>query len=232
MESARSFFDTISSVYDQRTVGDWKSPSAVGAIAKPLIGSKTKLLDFGVGTGAVLTALDGSLMQANTFAVDVAAGMIAASRKKFPAVDIRQITTARDIRSFGWPQFELILSSGVFEYIERIDALLYALNGLLNKYGEIIFTYQPIVAHHPKQFDRASRVTWTTEFARSIGLNTSKNIETTEFRWHSHEIDEFCRTAGLKIIKHESFVAYYDLMIDKTISPRIYNLVRAKSSPP
>lgn len=224
----RDFFDTISVVYDKRTAGDWKAPSAVAAKAKPLLGAKTKLLDFGVGTGTVLTALDVSAIQSNIFAVDVASGMIDVCRNKFPAADIRQITTAGEISTFGWPQFDLILSSGVFEYIERIDSLLCVLKGYLNQVGELIFTYQPIISHHPKQFDRATKTSWTVDFAGSIGLNITQDIEVIEFRWHAHEVHDFCRAAGLEILQHESFIAYYDLRPDTT--PRIYNLVRAKSS--
>jgi ubiquinone/menaquinone biosynthesis C-methylase UbiE len=228
----REFFHTISPVYDKRTAGDWKSPSAVAAKAKPLLSAQTKLLDFGVGTGAVLTALDVSVMQSNIFAVDVASGMIDVCRNKFPDADIRQITSACEISSFGWPQFDLILSSGVFEYIERIDNLLCVLKGILNQVGELIFTYQPIISHHPKQFDRVTKNSWTVNFAGSIGLNITQDIETITFRWHAHEVHDFCRAAGLEIVQHESFVAYYDPGPGTTAPPRIYNLVRAKSRPP
>lgn len=226
----RKFFDTISPVYDERTAGDWKSPSAVAAKAKPLLSAQTKLLDFGVGTGAVLTALDASATQSNIFAVDVASGMIDVCRNKFPAADIRQITSASEIITFGWPQFDLILSSGVFEYIERMDSVLCVLRELLNPCGELIFTYQPIVAHHPKQSSRATKTSWTVAFAGSIGLKIAQDIEAISFRWHAHEVHEFCRAAGLEIVHHESFVAYYDSGADTTTTPRIYNLVRSRPS--
>lgn len=222
------FFDKISSVYDERTARDWKSPSVVAAKAKLLLGPKTKLLDFGVGTGMVLTELDVSAMQTNIFAVDIASGMIEVCRGKFPAADIRQIRTAYDIRDFGWPQFDIILSSGVFDYIERIDNLLSILRELLSQSGELIFTYQPIVMHHPKQSDRATKIIWTVDFADSVGLNIPQNIEAIEFRWHAHEIHEFCQAAELEIVQHESFVAHYDSGADTTSAPRIYNLVRTK----
>ena len=225
------FFETISPVYDARTARDWKSPSAVAAKVKPLLGAKTKLLDFGVGTGAVLTALNGSVTQSNSFAVDVASGMIDVCRNKFPTANIRQITSASEISTFGWPQFDLILSSGVFEYIERIDSLLCVLKSLLNQFGELVFTYQPLVSHHPKQSDRVTKTPWTVDFAGSIGLSITHDIQAISYRWHAHEIHDLCWAAGLEIVQHESFVAYYDSGSDTTAIPRIYNLVRSKSRP-
>tara|TARA_R110002096_G_scaffold169222_9_gene340787 strand:- start:6165 stop:6878 length:714 start_codon:yes stop_codon:yes gene_type:complete len=223
----REFFDTISPVYDKKTAADWKSPSAVAAVVKPLLGAKTKLLDFGVGTGNLLDALDVCVIQSNIFAVDVSSGMVEVCRKKFPAADIRQIKATCEISTFAWPKFDLIVSSGVFEYIERIDSLICTLKGFLNQVGELIFTYQPIIMHHAKQCDRTTKTFWTVKFAGSIGLKIARDIESIQFRWHTHEIHDFCRAASLEVIQHESFVAFYD-GADTTAPPRIYNIVRAR----
>jgi cyclopropane fatty-acyl-phospholipid synthase-like methyltransferase len=226
------FFDTISPVYDKRTRGDWKSPSAVAAQAKPLLDDTTNLLDFGVGTGAVLSALDVGVNSSKIFAVDVASTLIDEWRRKFPAADVRQIQTACEIGAFGWPQFDVIVSSGVFEYIERIDSLISDLSGLLNRSGELIFTYQPIISDHPRQSDRETKTHWTIDYAKSVGLEITQTLEAVTLRWHAHEVYEFCRAASLQIVQHESFVAFYDLGRETSPTPRIYNLVRAKCSFP
>lgn len=188
-------------------------------------------MDFGVGTGQVLSALDVASTRCNVFAVDAALGMIEACKKKFPDACARQAKTACEISTFGWPLFDVILSSGVFEYVEQIDHVLGELKKLPAPGGELIFTYEPIISYHPNQSARVARTSWTVDYARAIGLNLEKDIEVAKCRWHMHEIEEITCVAGLKILEHQSLIAHYDgTQNHMTRIPKIYNLVRCKST--
>lgn len=227
-----SFFNRLAPIYDMKTSVGWRSPDAV---AKKLMGRvrpDTVILDFGVGTGQLLSSLGIDDSHSSVFAVDVAGAMIDMARKKFPRVQYRQLDSLSEIGDLGWPNFEYIISSGVFEYIENVQDLTCALANLLSREGELVFTYQPIISYHPVQGEKSIDVKWSSESSENRGVDLEDVFHVREFMRHPHEMEHYCRKAGLALIEHESFVAYYDRDKLGNAVPKIYNLVRARSSVP
>ena len=220
------FFDKVARTYDESTAGTWMSPSAVALKTAPLLSRHSNLLDFGVGTGQVLSKLNVSSGCCRVFAVDIASGMIDVCRQKFPFITARQIESVTDIHEFMWPAFDLIVSSGVFEYIERVEEVIGTLRSLLSSRGELVFTYQPIIGGHPTQSRRVSVSHRSDDTVMVVGKGIAQGLETIVHRWHQHEITAFVCAAELEIVEHESFIAHYASA--PNLVPKIYNLVRSK----
>ncbi len=98
------------------------------------------ILDFGCGTGYYLMPLVKSAKK--IVAIDASKGMIEVLRKRINKYRIKKIKTRiASIENFETKEkFDLILSIGVFNYLDDIELVLSKTYNLLKRGGTFIFT--------------------------------------------------------------------------------------------
>src|SRR5262245_3174809 len=87
-------FDVAADAYD-RFVGRYSGPVAAKFLALASVTEGQRALDVGCGTGALTRALVERLGSAAVCAVDPSDSFVAATRARFPGVDVRNASAER-----------------------------------------------------------------------------------------------------------------------------------------
>jgi ubiquinone/menaquinone biosynthesis C-methylase UbiE len=98
------------------------------------------VLDFGGGTGAISTALARQGFQMTV--CDLSEGMLAAGKQLYSSQGINWVLLPKEWKRlpFADRQFEAIIASSVFEYLDNVENVLAECGRVLRPRGKLIFS--------------------------------------------------------------------------------------------
>jgi len=201
-ESANKYYDLLASVYDKATEapGAWNPPSMVYETIKHKISSQSRILDIGIGTGQSIAKIYGEGQYKEIWGVDVSTKMLDICKEKYPKAKLTRISSVADIENINGC-FDMVISSGVTEFIEDIDLLFKHVSCKQEKGGIFAFTYEPIIYFHPFQNDRKSLT--VPNKSSSFYLNDFYT-----YRRNPVEISHLLDTNNFRVTEDFEFIAY------------------------
>ena len=216
-DSASKYYDKIAGVYDQATASDlaWTPPSEITKYAEEAVANAKRVLDIGIGTGQSIENLISKNPKAEFVGLDVSKEMIDKCSEKFPTVRLHH----GDLKSFkndNSATFDVIISSGAFEFIEDLSEVFSDVLELLSDSRDFFFTFEPYIESHKLQGKKKSL---TVE-------DENSTLYTGDFYTYRRDLDEvkaMLNENGLSLIKQKEFVAY-----KKANTDLIYYIVHAK----
>lgn len=204
MHPNAKYYDKLASVYDRATEapGAWEPPNFIASIIKSSNIAKGAVLDVGIGTGRAVSTLYEDGIR-NIVGVDCSTKMLAECRLKYPDITLIE-GRFEETDLTGLAPFDLIISSGVFEFIEDLPSALRKTMLLLKEGGVILFTYEPIIVGHEVQREDKSLVV----------TNETSDFFVPDFftyRYHPSTITDYVHSVGLTIQLDKEFVSYRKL---------------------
>lgn len=161
MNSAAEYFNKIASIYDQATSGEnaWTPPSVVSRkLDSILTPEKTfKLIDIGVGTGQSIQASSQKENCELIVGVDVSAKSLEICAKNYPKAKLYNGDLLK-LNLNEYVPFDVIISSGAFEFIEDLKSVFQRCRELIVKNGVFLFTFELLIPEHPIQKNQKSLV--------------------------------------------------------------------------
>lgn len=218
MHPNAEYYDKLANVYDRATEppGAWAPPNFIAGVIEANGIAQGRILDIGIGTGRSIATLYEAGFR-DIIGVDCSANMLVECRRKYP--DILLIEgrfEEADLTAFV--PFDLIIASGVFEFIEDLPAAIQKAADILRKGGALLFTYEPVIDGHEIQGVTKSFVVPSQTSAYFVP-------DFFVYRHHPSTVSHYIRAAGLTIQLDEEFVSYKKL--DNLI---IYHCILAKKS--
>jgi cyclopropane fatty-acyl-phospholipid synthase-like methyltransferase len=215
-DSASKYYDILSPYYDKATEVEnaWTPPRMVQRSCSKLLKDNIRVLDIGVGTGRSIDFIAKSNYQIEIHGVDISEKMLTICRSKYPASklfhgDLKAYRTRGDV------PFDLIISSGVLEFVKDLGTFFKDCATLLTDVGSCVFTYEPVVEFHKLQSEEQS----LTVTDKNSKLYVDDFVT---YRRRFLEIQTYLNEANLRVDEFSEFVAYNKGGIDI-----IYHLIRA-----
>lgn len=211
------YYDKLAEVYDKATEppGAWTPPEFIKAKLVDFVSLDSTILDIGIGTGRSIDAYY-ELGAREIVGIDCSAKMLEVCAAKYPEIELHDAffpeTSAVDGR-----KFDVIISSGVFEFIEDMGQTLRKCAGLMNPDSQLVFTYEPIIIGHEFQGERQSPVVPGASSFYVEGFNS--------YRHHSGEMNALLKKIGFNVHSDEEFISY-----KKAESEIVYHCIRASLS--
>jgi predicted TPR repeat methyltransferase len=204
MHPNATYYDMLAKVYDSATERPeaWVPPHFLHSIIVGRSLAAGKILDIGIGTGKSIDVLYKSGHR-NIFGIDCSAEMLHECRLKYPEIDLI-LGRFEDIDLSNECPFDLIISSGVFEFIQEFPEALAKCAALLPKNGALLFTYEPLLDDHVLQRSRKSLV---------VPSPTSR-LYVEDFYTYRHkqkDVLDILDRQGLAVELDEAFEAYKKL---------------------
>jgi predicted TPR repeat methyltransferase len=199
---ASFYYDKLAKYYEQATSaeGAWTPPKMIEKYIGDKILHNAMVLDIGIGTGQSSAFLLQRRLNPKIYGLDVSAEMLSVCREKYPEIILFN-DSLEGFKSNNALRFDIIVSSGVFEFIEGLGSIFDCVSGLLAEGGRFIFTFEPHIEGHPLQSIKKSLVV----------ANEKSSLYTEEFYTYRRSVDEvvsLLNLAGLKVDSREDFVAY------------------------
>ncbi|MEX1014091.1 MAG: class I SAM-dependent methyltransferase, partial [Candidatus Paceibacterota bacterium] len=114
--------DELSEIYDEVTKQPkygWNTPNKVFEYVRDYLVKHSKVLELGVGTGQTIKPV--SKITTNLVGVDISQEMIKKAKKKVPEADFYNLDLSSNFVSEK--DFDLVIASGVTEFVENIGFL-------------------------------------------------------------------------------------------------------------
>lgn len=216
-DSASKYYDILSPYYDKATEIEnaWTPPQMVQMCCEKLLQNNIKVLDIGVGTGRSIDFITKSNKLVEIHGIDVSEKMLSVCREKYPMSKLFH----GDLKAFATQcdqKFDIIIASGVIEFIEDLSSLFQDCASLLTEKGSIVFTYEPVVDYHKFQFEDKSLTV--------PDKNSKLYIEDFyTYRRRFLDVQSDLKEAKLGISEFSEFIAYNKGGVDI-----IYHLIRAQ----
>lgn len=203
LEQAQKYFNIIAPLYDNATMAKnvWNPPSFIYQNIKKFISDNSTILDIGVGTGQSIDTIYNSKQFKRLYGVDISQKMIFECQKKYPKMITQQISGTLDILNLEDKKFDLVICSGLIEFIDDIELFFETVSTILNKKGYFVFTYEPIIEFHLYQQYKSSLTVPQKDSSLFI-----ENFYT--YRYHPLEIKDYLYKYKLTIISDLEFIAY------------------------
>jgi ubiquinone/menaquinone biosynthesis C-methylase UbiE len=98
------------------------------------------VLDFGGGTGAISSALARQGFQMTV--CDLSEGMLAAGKQLYSSQGIDWVLLPKEWKRlpFGDRQFDAVIASSVFEYLDNVENVLSECGRVLRRHGKLVFS--------------------------------------------------------------------------------------------
>jgi len=214
MEKTAEYYDKLASVYDEATgqEGRWTPPSFIYERIKKYLSKESMVLDLGVGTGKSIQFIYESDQYKAIVGVDVSDKMLNVCRENYPSVEAKLVQSVSEIENLE-TRFDVIISSGVLEFVENLQEALVACGSVLRKGGVFAFTYEPIIHNHPIQKYGASETVSSIDSEYYVdGFYT--------YRRNPSKVNLLLKNNGYVVVTDEEFVSY-----EKGGEKIIYHLV-------
>jgi ubiquinone/menaquinone biosynthesis C-methylase UbiE len=113
---------------------------AFSALLTGRVNSGAAVLDFGGGTGAISSSLARQGFQMTV--CDLSEGMLAAGKELYSSQRIDWVLLPKDWKRlpFAGRQFDAIIASSVFEYLDNVENVLAECGRVLRPQGKLIFS--------------------------------------------------------------------------------------------
>jgi predicted TPR repeat methyltransferase len=202
IKQAKKYFDLIANIYDEVTKKDnaWNPPNLISEYIKDYISEESILLDIGIGTGESLEKIYNNNKYKKIFGVDISGEMLLKCKEKFPRIITKEISNISDIIKLS-DKFDLILASGVVEFIDDIEDLFNVVKISLNNNGYFIFTFEPVIQFHFYQ-----------QYKKTLTIpNKNSKVYVEDFytyRYTLLEMKEYLNKFNFDIINDIEFIAY------------------------
>ncbi|MDE2018801.1 MAG: class I SAM-dependent methyltransferase [Patescibacteria group bacterium] len=219
-ELLERYNDKLAEVYDeasQKPEFDWRSAREVSSFVLPYAKPRGKVLDVGVGTGQSSEALYRAGCKIT--GVDISQKMLDAARKKFSDWDLRKADIEKDVLKFKKASFDIIVASGIFEFLDDLEGVLKKLAELLAPSGVICFTFEEYLPEHELQQFKVA------ELGRGIADPVPEQISFRVYRRTLGEIGLVLKKIGMDISGQKQFVSYFKT--NRKI-PIIYRVILAR----
>jgi ubiquinone/menaquinone biosynthesis C-methylase UbiE len=130
--------------------------AAFSALLAGLVNPGVAVLDFGGGTGAISSALTRRGFQMTV--CDLSEGMLAAGKRLYSSQEIKWVLLPKEWKSlpFVERQFDAVIASSVFEYLEDVENVLAECGRVLRPHGKLIFSV-PNPRHGIRRLERILR---------------------------------------------------------------------------
>lgn len=126
--------------------------------------------------------------------------MLTVCRGKYPDIklfhgDLKAYTAQCDVK------FDLIIASGVLEFIEDLNLLFHDCATLLSETGSCVFTYEPVIEFHKCQSENKSL---------TVSDKNSKLYVEDFFTYRRRflDVDQALKEASMRVDEFSEFVAY------------------------
>lgn len=219
MKNIEKYYNLISSKYDSATSRfDWIVPNKIKEVLEKhkLVSDNLNILDLGVGTGQIIEIFKEN--NSKIFGVDISEEMLALAKQKNPQMEIIKHDLSCGIcELFQKDFFDIIISGGVFEFIENIEILIEDIYQILKKDGHFIFTYEILIPENNFQKKRVQE--------NSEGYSDNSETQFKLYRRDEKEITNLILKNKFKIIEHEVIKAF--LKTNKRI-PVYYGIILVK----
>lgn len=216
MHPNAQYYDKIAKIYDHATEppGAWAPPNFIAGVIEAKGLAQGHILDIGIGTGRSIETLYAAGCR-DIVGVDCSANMLAECRRKYPDIVLIE-ERFEEIDLTAVAPFDLIIASGVLEFIDDLPAAIQKAAGILKKGGVFLFTYEPLIEGHDVQEEPKSLV---------VPSQTSDYFvpDFFTYRYRPSTVSDHVRAEGLTIQLDDEFVSYKKL--DNLI---IYHCILAK----
>jgi len=219
-ELLEKYNDKLSAIYDAATSDrehPWTTPAKIEELMIPYIKPGCEVLDVGVGTGKSSKPLSrkGCLITG----IDISGEMIEETKSKFPEWKLYRKDMEKGLDFLEDKKFDIIIASGVLEFVSDIGKTLKELSGLLKPSGKICFTYEKFLEDSKLQKWEVS------ELGKNIADPIPELLSFFVYRHKRDDILSILEDLGLKMLKEEEFIAYH-----KTSEniPVIYDVIVAE----
>jgi ubiquinone/menaquinone biosynthesis C-methylase UbiE len=130
--------------------------AAFSALLAGRVNSGSAVLDFGGGTGAISSALAWQGFQMTV--CDLSEGMLAAGKKLYSSHGIDWVLLPKEWKRlpFADRQFDAVIASSVFEYLDNVENILAECGRVLRPPGKLIFSV-PNPRHSMRRLERILR---------------------------------------------------------------------------
>jgi len=216
MDKSAEYFDKLACVYDQATnkEGSWTPPGYIYSRIQSYLNTETTILDVGIGTGKSIKAIYNSKKYKYILGVDVSAKMLEVCGRTYPDIDTKVIESISELEYLPY-KFDLLLYSGVLEFVEDLRSAFSVSQKLLNNRGLLVFTYEPIICYHTIQKDEVSETVSSVDSRFYVdGFNT--------YRRNPVDVNSLLIQSRFSIVNDEEFVSY-----KKDGESIIYHLIMA-----
>jgi len=180
---ARAYFDAFAHEYDEVATDAGWVPNDLLAEALGTVGPVRAALDVACGTGATLGVVHRAFPGAALTGVDVSAAMLERARSRVPDATFVHADAARyaaDTAAAGAlkpvARFDLVTAIGGLEFTADLPAVLADLRRLVRPGGDLVATYEPVIAG------------WDPQEAREETNLGSNGLELTTIRWEPDDV--------------------------------------------
>lgn len=196
------YFNSLAPIYDEHTSrkGNWNAPSIVARRLKKYIAKVRSVLDIGIGTGKQVEHLVEMSRGLEVWGVDSSPRMIDICASKHP--DYCLFIGVFPEEKLEKVDFDLIVSTGVAEFVEDIEGFLIAVKKHLKPRGLLCFTYVPLDNDKHNVKSEASVV-------RSSVNISQRNSSFLEIKRSPHYMKELQWALGFKVLEEFEFSAYW-----------------------
>lgn len=202
MINAESYFNNLAAVYNKANQVDraWTSPNVIYNSIKEHINEQSTIFDFGIGSGKAVSKIIEKGTYAKIYRTDVSSDILSVCNNAYPDIITSKYDSVADLRKYN-NNVDILISSGVFEFIKDLDELFTCFNRMLKNDGVISFTYEPIIAFHSIQSERESlSVPMDDSCIDFDGFYT--------YRRTPSEVNQMLENNGFMILSDTEFVAY------------------------
>lgn len=191
--------------YDRAALeGQWSAPNEIKKLLSEfkLVKNNLVVLDLGVGTGQTIRSFIEK--SCKIFAVDISGEMLMMVKRKYPKIKIlkRDINNGLSGLYFKNKYFDIIIATGVLEFIKNIGKIIKETHQLLKNDGYFIFTYELLLNNNKFQ---KLRVQYNAE---GYIENPSNIAKFKLYRRSKEEINKFLDSVGYKVIRHFKIRAF------------------------
>lgn len=225
------YFDRWARRYD-RDLADfgYSLPKHIPGILAPLLGEKPRILDIGIGTGLISGAIKAQTPDAFIAGVDVSPRMMAVTRAKQVADDMRLCDAGRQILPYAADDFDVAVAAGLLEFIENPLWLLSQCARVLKEGGYCLLAFETSESaplYKPGILKGVIRHTPEAATVRRIHYTPWPRIYY-KYLHHAPYIASLAARVGLQLVDRHEVDAYHrpngdhvrhDILIFKLKSP-------------
>jgi len=147
MKTIEKYYNLISPKYNEAALNfKWRIPNKIKNLLDDynLVISDLVILDIGIGTGQTIDFFKDK--NCKIFGIDISSKMLALIKQKYPQVKTIKWNADKGIfKLFKKDFFNMIISGGMFEFIENIEKIINESYQILKKDGYFVFTYEILI---------------------------------------------------------------------------------------
>jgi SAM-dependent methyltransferase len=215
----KNYNNKLADIYDVATkkkITLWKAPRNINAILMPLLKGKCRILDLGIGTGQSVEKF--SQQGHSIVGMDISRRMLDKVRQKLPVAKTYLCDLENNFPKLKKGSFDVVISSGVFEFIQDLDKVFDFVSHILKPQGYFCFTFEEFLPKSKLQ-------KWEIgELGKGIFEPIPKPLSFFVYRRTILDIKATLSSHGLIFLKQKRFIAYHK----SNKIPVIYRLILAR----